>query len=359
MLLAGRLLSGNSPTSNRAGSAAQADSAQQTPYFTTRSLTVWASDLADWDWPQKVHAAGLNHIATHHDPEEIIAFLKTEKGQIFLHDCRQLGLEVEHWLHCYSALLPRDLFEKDPTLFRMSDKGERTPDANLCVSSKRGLEIVCENALKYANLLRPTTNRYFYAADDAKHMCFCPKCRGFSPSDQILYVANHILTALKGVDPKATMAHDAYVFTMPAPTQVKPQPGIFLEWAPITRTHARPLTDRDAQNGEHGRLLDGLYENLEVFGKEGVQVFEYWFDSYRASGWPKTRSPYHPEEKWLPAPWYPDVFHEDLAFFRSLGIRNLTSVTCWTNRRYVARFGEPPLKEYGRELLSWTEPVRQ
>jgi hypothetical protein len=25
---------------------------------------------------------------------------------------------------------------------------------------------------------------------------------------------------------------------------VKPQPGIFLEWVPITRTHTRPLTDR-------------------------------------------------------------------------------------------------------------------
>jgi hypothetical protein len=58
----------------------------------------------------------------------------------------------------YSALLPRELFKKDPTLFRMNDKGERTPDANLCVSCKRGLDIVCENALKYAHLLRP--NRY-------------------------------------------------------------------------------------------------------------------------------------------------------------------------------------------------------
>ena len=49
------------------------------------------------------------------------------------------------------------------------------------------------------------------------------------------------------------------------------------------------------------------------------------------------------------------VWATDLAFFKSVGIRKLTSVTCWTNRQHVARFGEPPLKEYGRELLSWAE----
>jgi hypothetical protein len=313
---------------------------------------VWATDLAAWNWPQKAHAAGLNTIATHHDPDEIVAFVKTEKGAAFLHDCRSLGLDIEHWLHSYSTLLPRELFAKDPRLFRMNEKGERTADANLCVSSRQALEIVCENAVRYSKLLHPTTGRYFYAADDAKQMCSCPECRGYSPSEQTLIVENSMLAALRRVDRRATVCHDAYLRMMTAPRKVKPEPGVFLEWAPITRTHDRPLTDRDASKGEHGRMVDCLYENLEVFGSKDAQVFEYWFDSYRASGW-KTK-----DEQWLPAPWNPKVLHEDLAFFRSVGIRKLNSVTCWINRDYVARFGEPPLKEYGRELLSWTGEAR-
>ncbi len=135
--------------------------------------------------------------------------------------------------------------------------------------------------------------------------------------------------------------------TLAPPRQVKPDPGVFLEWAPITRTHDRPYTDRSAKDGEHGRLVDQLYANLEIFGSEGAQVFEYWFDSYRASGW-KTK-----EERWVRAPWNPEVLHEDLEFLKKVGIRNITSVTCWVNQDYVDRFGEPPLLDYGRELLSW------
>ncbi len=93
------------------------------PYFERRGVTVWATDLARWDWPAKAHAAGLNTIATHHDPAEILAFLGTEKGKVFQADCARFGLDVEHSLHSYSTLLPRDLFTKDPSMFRMNRDG--------------------------------------------------------------------------------------------------------------------------------------------------------------------------------------------------------------------------------------------
>ena len=321
------------------------------PFFKIRGFTVWAEDLARWNWPQKAHAAGMNTIATHHDPEEIIAYLNSEKGQVFLEDCNRLGIDIEHSLHSYSTLLPRQLFSTDPDLFRMNKDGERTPDANFCVSSKQALEIVTENAVKYAHLLEPTTGRHLYISDDAKHLCSCPKCKGFSASDQTLIVQNGILNALRYENPEATISHPAYVHTLEPPREIMPEPGVFLEWAPITRTHSRPYTDRDAKKGEHGRLVDLLHANLEIFGAENAQVFEYWFDSYRASGW-KTK-----EERWVKAPWYPEVLQEDLAFLKKVGIRNITSVTCWINQDYVDRFGEPPLLEYGHELLSWECPI--
>lgn len=316
--------------------------------FDIRSVTVWVEDLLRWNWPQKTHGAGLNTISLHHDPDTIVAFLKSEQGNTFIQDCKSLGLMIEHSLHSYSSLLPRHLYKQDPSLFRMNRDGERTNDFNFCVSNKNTLEIVCENAIKYSRLLPSTTGRYFYNTDDAKNMCSCPKCRGFSDSDQTLMVENSIIAALrKDINPEATIGHIAYVYTMTAPRQIKPEPCVFLEWAPITRTYDKPITYRDAKDGEHGRLLDCLYENLDVFGKKDSQVFEYWFDSYRASGW-KTK-----EENWIKAPWNPEVLHEDLAFYVNMGIRNITSVTCWMNQDYVDRFGEPHLQEYGRQLLSF------
>jgi hypothetical protein len=65
-------------------------------------------------------------------------------------------------------LLPRSLFEKNPELFRMNDKGERSPDSNCCVHSERALEIIAENAVTIAKDLQPTTGRYFYWGDDGQ-----------------------------------------------------------------------------------------------------------------------------------------------------------------------------------------------
>jgi Domain of unknown function (DUF4838) len=318
------------------------------PFFSRRCLTIWVEDILKWNWPEKAHQAGINTIATHHDPEEIVAFIHSEKGRVFMEQCRELGIGLEHSLHAYSSLLPRDLFKKNQELFRMNPEGERTPDANFCVSNEKSLSIVAENAVKYAKLLPSTTGRYLYISDDAKQMCSCPKCAELSPSEQTLLVQNKIIRALREhIDPKALVSHPAYVWTLNAPTRVRPEPGIFLEFAPITRTYKKSIVQRDAKNGEHGRLLDALYRNIEVFGNDNAQVFEYWFDSYRASGW-KTR-----EENWVRAPWNPEVLHKDLAFYKEIGFKSITSVTCWTNQDYVDRFGEPPLNQYGKELLSW------
>jgi len=324
------------------------------PFFTRRGFTICIEDLLTWDWVEKAREAGINTIATHYDPDTIVEFIQSEKGKKFMEDCERYGIEVEHSLHAYSSLLPRYLFKTSPELFRMDANGERVGDYNFCVSNKQTLEIIAENAVKYARLLPSTSGRYFYTYDDAKLLCACPECKGLSASEQTLIVENAIIKALrKEVNPNALISHAAYVYTMQAPRKVKPEPGVFLEWAPISRNHNQPLTNRVAfkaslgKEGEHGRLLDHLYENIEIFGNENAQVFEYWFDSYRASGW-KTK-----EENWVEAPWNPDVLWQDLEFYKRIGVSGITSVTCWTNQEYVNKFGEPPIKEYGKILMSF------
>jgi len=307
------------------------------PFFRTRGVIISPSDLAMWPWPAKAKQAGLTSIATHVAPAQAEQFVRTDPGRAFLEACRGLRLEVEYEQHALSDLLPRGLFEKEPALFRMDDKGQRTADANLCVSSPSAVAIACENAVKFSKALHPTTGRYFYWIDDGRPMCRCPKCRGLSDSDQALLLENAMIEALRKTEPGATLAHLCYHNTLKPPTQIKPEPGIFLEFAPIARRYDRPLSDRELP--AHAAFLDLLDANLAVFGSEGAQALEYRLDVSRFSGWNRSTL--------KQIPWNGEVFRDDLATYAKRGIRHITTFACWLDGDYAARFGEPPLSEYG------------
>ena len=319
-------------------------------FFKTRGVVLVPDDLTTWPWPQKAKEVGLSTIGTHITPRQVTTFVKTEAGQKFLEDCGRLGLEVEHELHAMRDLLPRELFEKDPRMFRMGKNGERVADCNLCVHSAAALAVACENAVRYAEILRPTTGRYFYWIDDAKPMCHCAKCRGLSDSDQALILENRLLGALRRVDGRATLAHLVYVNTLPPPTQVKPEAGIFVEFAPYRRRYDMPLARRDGHlcpgARTHGEQLDLLDANLEVFGTAGAQALEYWIDVSRFSGFTK------PDRR-PKIPWNEEVFLDDLDTYGSRGIKHVTSFAVRLDGPYVKRHGEPPLKQYAGGLSQW------
>lgn len=313
---------------------------QDTPFFRTRGVVIRPSDILNWTWPEKAKEAGLSTIGTHMYPQEVAGFVKTDAGQAFLESCKMLGLEVEHELHAMNDLLPRDLFDKNPAMFRMDEQGQRVREWNLCVHSQAAVATVCENAVKYATLLRPTTGRYFYWIDDGQPMCRCPECRGLSDSDQALVLENAVLKALKQIDPRAALAHLAYARTIKPPTQVKPEPGIFLEFAPIARRFDRPLSAPDI--AEHREFLADLDANLTVFGPEDAQALEYWLDESLFCRWKK--------ENLCRIPWNEEVFLDDLATYGNRGIRHVTTFAVLVDGKYVAQFGEPPLQAYGAGL---------
>jgi hypothetical protein len=313
------------------------------PRFETRGVVLIVRDMETTDWPAPAQRVGLTTIGTHVFPHEIGAWVQTEPGARFLARCRELGIAVEHELHAMSDLLPRELFDRDPSMFRMDDSGTRVREDNLCVHSEAALQVVCENAARYTERLPSTTGRYFYWLDDGRPMCRCPECRGLTDSEQALIVENRVLHAVRTVDPRAMLAHLAYHNTLPAPVQVQPEPGVFLEFAPISRAYDRPFRDRDAGGSpNHGELLDYLDANLEVFPRETAQALEYWLDLSRFSGWKR--------ENVQPLPWHPEVFADDADLYASRGIGHVTTFAAWLDGDYVARFGEPPIKEYGRAL---------
>jgi hypothetical protein len=95
--------------------------------FLTRGVVLIPEDLTLTDWPERAKRAGLTTIGIHHQnsPQAIIGWVKSDAGRRFLAGCGKLGLEVEYELHAMKELLPRALFAKDKSLFRMNERGER------------------------------------------------------------------------------------------------------------------------------------------------------------------------------------------------------------------------------------------
>ena len=290
-------------------------------------------DLETVDWPKLAHENGINTIGTHIFPEQVAAFIESEKGRHFLADCKKYDIYVEHQLHAIGQLLPRDLFAEDPTMFRMNENGERVNDCNLCVHSQKALDKVAERAVYYAKLMLTTNHRYYYWIDDGRPMCQCPECSNYSDSEQALIVENRIIKELRKFDPEALLAHLAYHNTMTAPRRVKPEEGIFLQYAPIHRTWDQPIDESH---------LRELKENLTVFPAETAEVLEYWLDVSLFSGWKKPA---------VKLPWNREVFESDIDTYASLGIRNITSFAVYIDDKYIEAYKDLGfLKEYGDGL---------
>ncbi|MFO0891146.1 MAG: DUF4838 domain-containing protein [Isosphaeraceae bacterium] len=314
----------------------------KSPGLATRGVVLAPEDLSPGDWPERAARAGLTTIGIHHQnsPRAVISWIESDTGRRFLEACGRLELEVEYELHAMRELLPRALFEKNPEFFRLDQNGDRNPDANCCAHSERALGVIAENAVSIARVLRPTTGRYFYWGDDGQPWCCCRNCKGLSPSEQALRIENRIVRALRAVDPRARLAHLAYTNTLKPPKAVKPDRGIFLEYAPIRRRYDLPYAKQTAR--DEPDPLSALDANLEVFGAETAQVLEYWLDVSRFSGWKRPA---------VKLPWRPDVLEADLATYRSRGIRHITSFAVFVDADYLRRYGEPGfIAEYGAVL---------
>ena len=80
----------------------------------------------------------------------------------------------------------------------------------------------------------------------------------YNDSEKSLIVENRILRELRKTNPEAKVAHLAYYGTMEVPEKVKPEEGIFLEFAPFFRTWDAPLNDSVAKRAHRRHKQDVL-----------------------------------------------------------------------------------------------------
>jgi len=306
-------------------------------------VVVTPADFRGLDWIEQCAHLGMGTLGIHNGGgrgEDALAKLGDTATAAFRDRAERAGLEVEYELHVGSSLLPRELFAAHPEWFAYrTDAGTRTPDANFCPSHPDALGIACTNARALARTLRPTTHRHFFWSDDGMPWCQCDACAELSDSDQELLVANAIARTLRADDPCAKVAYLAYQRTLAPPRHVRPEPGVFLEFAPIRRCLDSPLDDSACEvNATHCRQLREL---LCVFPPATAHVLEYWLDSSLASNW---RQPVQA------AAYHEHVVARDLSFYHGLGIRSITTFAVYIDGAYVQEYGPDSLLAYARHI---------
>lgn len=257
--------------------------------------------------------------------ENLLIWLKTDKGRRLLSYARSLGLEIEYEMHAASFLVPRKMFSSHPEYFRKAN-GVRTNDYNFCVSSDEMLRTVANRAAELVSKLDYSSHDYYLWQDDVDGgECGCEKCRTLSASDQSLIVANAIADELRRFDSSARVCYLAYLGTLTPPKSVKPAPGVFLEYAPMKRDRSIPVWEDDNVKRE----LDALFT---VFEPGEAKILEYWYDNSMFSNWKKPPKKFTPDNERIA---------KEIDFYRSLGVGNVTSFACYLGADYEALYGAP------------------
>ncbi len=260
--------------------------------------------------------------------EDMLRWLEKEETKKLLDYAADAGMEIEYEIHAGGYLAPRSYFAEHPEYFREKD-GRRVNDFNFCPSCEEMLEIVAQRAADLVKKLYRSTNRYYLWLDDVPDSrCTCPRCSAFSASDQNLLVMNRILKELRKTDPQAQLAYLAYYETAIPPRKVQPEPGIFLEYAPIERYKDRAYGDF-AGLEEPTEQLQALWT---VFDPKTSKILEYWYDNSLFSGWKKPPKRFVPDH---------EKIRKEIEWYRQLGCTYVSSFACYTGEDYIRQYGDP------------------
>lgn len=289
----------------------------------------------DYAIKNEINVIGIHSVGNcqaHLNLENDLKLFETQEYKSAVDYAKSHGIEIEYELHAVSYLLPRELFLTNPEYFRADENGNRVEQSNFCASSEQALEIIADNAVKLVKKLYGSSSNYFLWTDDIKGAyCKCEKCKNLSPSDQNLILMNAIIKKLKKEDENAKLAFLAYYDTVDLPKTVKPEDGIFLEYAPYERDLYAPA--RIMKESE----IEKIKKLISFFGKKDSHLLEYWFDNSYFSGYKK------PPKKLIVNN---EEVSKDVEFYLNLGFENVSSFACFLGEDYFELFGAPDFSAF-------------
>jgi hypothetical protein len=241
------------------------------------------------------------------------------------------GLEIEYEMHAARFLLPEALFDSHPEYFRMMANGERTKNLNFCVSNSEALDLVAKNAAELAKKLYKSRPVFYFWLDDARNaFCKCERCKKLTPSHQQLVASNAMLAEIRKEIPDAKFAYLAYQDTLEVPENVKPDEGIFLEYAPIEKY----------KNEAPERIVierNMLLKQAEFFSWKDSKVLEYWLDNSLFSGWKKPPKEFIADDT---------AITKEVKEYADLGFDIISTFGCFLGEDYEELYGEADISAF-------------
>lgn len=263
--------------------------------------------------------------------KELLELLETKEYRELIDYAIERGLEIEYEMHAARNLMPAELFESHPEYFRAMANGERTPNLNFCVSNPEALALVAKNAAELARKLYKSRPVFYFWLDDAYNChCKCEKCKNLSPSDQQLIACNAMLAEIRKHIPEAKLAYLAYQDTLEVPENVKPDDGIFLEYAPIEK-----YKNTAPERIEVERNM--LMKQAEFFSWKDSKVLEYWLDNSLFSGWKKPPKEFKADD---------EKIKKEVAEYADLGFEIISTFGCFLGEDYDELYGEADISAF-------------
>jgi len=278
---------------------------REEPDFTRRGIVIHRNNTAFMGWLNFAPKVKLNTISLHSlDGIEEMEDLTKDNGL-------QFGLKI----HFYEDVISIDRWDIDRSR-------ERT----------RALLDILPEKIRELHL---------WPADGVLKPA--PGQERYSIQDLALAFTNEMASFLREIRHDYRMAFLAYWSTWAIPRQIKPVKGVFLEMAPIHRSFSYPVNaPPGTRNGDSvGPIVEGL---VEVFDPAETQVLGYWLDSSLFG-----RGRFKPWQGRLP--FIPEIIRKDLAFYRSLVVREIDTFAVGVDVGYLARFTSPTIFIY--PMLLW------
>ena len=303
-------------------------------------------------WIDRMADNGLDVLGIHSDGgklaykhlEELDRMLDTKQWRDLVDYASARGVKIEYELHAVGYLVPRDMISEHPEYFRMNADSERVADWNFCISNPDALKLCVERAVRLAERLYGSLHNFYFWMDDGHDThCHCSECSKYSPSEQQTIVTNAMLREIKKIFPDARMPYLAYLDCIKPPINVKPDPGVFLEYAPFKK-----YTASDAELERQREEREMLTPLIEAFGSEEMKVLEYWYDNSIFSG--RVRPP---KRFTLDT----EAMHRDVLNYASLGFESVTSFACFLGGDYHELWGEVDVAPYAAAIREAEESV--
>lgn len=285
---------------------------KEEPEFTRRGIVIHRNNTAFMSWLNFAPKVKLNTISLHSlDGIEEMEDLTADNGL-------QFGLKI----HFYEDVISLDR--------RDIDRNRGRTRALLEILPERIRELHLWPA---DGVLKPAPGQERYPIQDLT-----------------LAFTNEMASFLREIEDDYRMAFLAYWSTWAVPTRIRPLEGVFLEMAPIHRSFSYPVSvPPGTRNGDSVRPI--VEELVEVFDPTEAQVLGYWLDSSLFG-----RGRFKPWQGRLP--FIPEIMREDLAFYRSLGIREIDTFAVGVDVGYLARFTSPTIFIYPMLLWNLQADVR-